>query len=63
MPRLGFSGDTYINRVSTYGNLVSASVPNALCEAVQEGMIRRGDLVLLMGTAAGLTVNFLLLRY
>ncbi len=63
MPRLGFSEDTYINRVSTYGNLVSASVPNALCEAVQEGMIRRGDLVLLMGTAAGLTVNFLLLRY
>lgn len=63
MPRLGFSEDAYINRVSTYGNLVSASVPNALCEAVQEGMIRRGDLVLLMGTAAGLTVNFLLLRY
>ena len=63
MPRLGFSEDTYINHVSTYGNLVSASVPNALCEAVQEGMIRRGDLVLLMGTAAGLTVNFLLLRY
>jgi len=63
MPRLGFGEGTYINRVSAYGNMVSASVPFALCEAIQEGKIRRGDLILLMGTAAGLTVNFMLLRY
>nr|WP_297863865.1 3-oxoacyl-[acyl-carrier-protein] synthase III C-terminal domain-containing protein [uncultured Acetatifactor sp.] len=63
MPRLGFRKGTYINRVSAYGNMVSASVPFALCEAIQEEKIRRGDLVLLMGTAAGLTVNFMLLRY
>lgn len=63
MPRLGFGEDAYINRVQAYGNLISASVPYALCEAIQEGRIRRGDLVLLMGTAAGLTVNFMLLRY
>ncbi|MCI9338527.1 MAG: 3-oxoacyl-ACP synthase [Lachnospiraceae bacterium] len=63
MPRLGFREGAYINRVSAYGNMVSASVPFALCEAVGEGRVRRGDLVLLMGTAAGLTVNFMLLRY
>lgn len=63
MPRLGFREGTYINRVAAYGNMVSASVPFALCESVQEGRIRRGDLVLLMGTAAGLTVNFMLMRY
>lgn len=63
MPRLGFQKGTYINRVPAYGNMVSASVPYALCEAIQEGRIQRGHLVLLIGTAAGLTVNFMLLRY
>ena len=63
MPRLGFPEGTYVNRVPQYGNMVSASIPYALCEAIEEDRIQRGDLVLLMGTAAGLTVNFMLLRY
>lgn len=63
MPRLGFAEGMYIDRVAQYGNLVSASVPFVLCEAIETGRIRRGDMILLMGTAAGLTVNFLLLRY
>ncbi|MDE6168394.1 MAG: 3-oxoacyl-ACP synthase [Acetatifactor sp.] len=63
MSRLDFEKGTYIDRVQQYGNMVSASIPYALCEAIEEGRIHRDDLVLLMGTAAGLTVNFLLLRY
>ena len=62
MPRLGFRKGTYIDRVSQYGNMISASVPYALCEAVEEGRVGKGDLVLLIGTAAGLTANFLLMR-
>lgn len=57
------SEGAYVDRVPQYGNMVSASVPYALCEAIREGRVRRGDLLLLMGTAAGLTVNFMLLRY
>lgn len=63
MPRLGFSKEKYIDKVALYGNMVSASIPFVLCEAVETGKIRRGDLLLLMGTAAGLTVNFMLIRY
>lgn len=63
MPRLGFSKGKYIDRVDQYGNMVSASVPFALCEAVEIGRVKRGDLILLIGTAAGLTVNFLLMRF
>lgn len=63
MPRLGFSEEMYLDRVDHYGNLVSASVPFVMCEAVEQGRIQRGDLVLLIGTAAGLTVNFMLVRY
>lgn len=62
MPRLGFRKGTYIDRVSQYGNMISASVPYALCEAIEEGRVGKGDLVLLIGTAAGLTANFLLMR-
>ncbi len=63
MPKLGFSKDKYIDRVAQYGNMVSASVPFAFCEAEEMGWVKHGDLVLLMGTAAGLTVNFLLMRF
>ena len=42
--------------------MISASVPYALCEAIEEGRVGKGDLVLLIGTAAGLTANFLLMR-
>lgn len=63
MPRLGFQEGSFVNKVEQYGNMVSASVPFALCEAIEEGLIQRGDILLLMGTAAGLTVNFMLLRF
>lgn len=63
MPRLGFPKGTYMNRVSEWGNMISASVPYALCQAVREGTVQRGDLLLLLGTAAGLTANFMLLVY
>jgi len=63
MPRLGFPKGTYVNIVSEYGNLISASVPYALCQAIEEGKVCRGDTILLLGTAAGLTANFMLLVY
>lgn len=62
MPRLGFKKGTYFDRVKDYGNMVSASVPFALSAAYDEGLLEPGDLVCLMGTAAGLTSNFMLLR-
>lgn len=63
MPRLGFPKGTYIDQVGQYGNMISASVPYALCEAIGQGMVHRGDLLLMIGTAAGLTANFLLFRF
>ena len=62
MPRLGFSKESYADYVSEYGNMISASVPYTLCRSIEEGRVKRGDMVLLIGTAAGLTANFLLLR-
>ena len=63
MPRLGFPKGNYADYVSEYGNMISASVPYTLCRVIGEGRVERGDLLLLIGTAAGLTANFLLVRF
>ena len=41
--------------ISKYGNTSSASVPIALDEALEEGRIKEGDLVLFSAFGAGFT--------
>ena len=62
MEKLGIKPDQFIDLISEYGNMVSASVPFAFCQALEKKRIRQGNKVLLMGTAAGLTTNMLLLQ-
>lgn len=63
MRKLGIPSDKYIDVVKDYGNMVSASVPFALDYAIKQGKVKRGDIVALLGTAAGLTANALIMRY
>jgi 3-oxoacyl-[acyl-carrier-protein] synthase-3 len=44
----------YVN-VQRYGNMSAATVPIALCEALEEGRVRAGGLVLMPGFGGGLT--------
>ncbi len=53
----------YYNIFPLFGNMVSASVPFALCHALENGKIHRGDKLMLVGTAAGLTVNLMALEF
>ncbi|WP_457600392.1 beta-ketoacyl-ACP synthase III [Hydrogenivirga sp.] len=52
----------YVN-IDKYGNTSAASIPIALHEAVSEGRLRRGDLVLMTAMGGGLTWGAALLRY
>jgi 3-oxoacyl-[acyl-carrier-protein] synthase III len=61
--RLGFTPGQVIFNLPTRGNCVAASMPLALTEAVEAGRIRRGDRVLLAGTAAGLTLGAIAFRF
>lgn len=45
------------------GNQVSVSIPHALHEAIMGGTLRRGQTALLVGTAAGVSLNGIVLRY
>jgi 3-oxoacyl-[acyl-carrier-protein] synthase III len=53
--RLGVKPDQVFVNLDRYGNTSAASVAIALDEAVQQGRIERGDLVLLVVFGAGLT--------
>ena len=61
--RLGFKPEQVVYNLPTRGNCVAASMPLALAEAVESGRIRRGDRVLLAGTAAGLTLGAIALIF
>lgn len=52
----------YIN-IDRYGNTVAASIPIALHEALQEGRIKEGDLILLVGFGGGLTYGVMLMKW
>jgi len=60
--RLGLR-DRIVSNLDRYGNTSSASIPLALFEAVDEGRVRTGDLVLLSGFGAGMTWASALLRW
>ena len=63
LQKLGFPQAQVVDIIGTYGNCIAASIPMALAIADAEGRLKRGDLVLLMGTGAGLSVAGALLRW
>lgn len=61
--RLGISEDKMIKTIQKYGNNSSASVPIALSEAVENGKIQDGDIVVLVGFGGGLSWGATLLKW
>ncbi len=62
MPKLKIPKEKYIDHVSEYGNMISASVPFILCNAIHKKHIRQSNTIMLIGTAAGLTANLMILK-
>jgi 3-oxoacyl-[acyl-carrier-protein] synthase-3 len=60
--RLGVQSQRVVNLFATYGNQVSASLPTSLDVALKRGVVGPGDLVLLVGSAAGITLGAAVLR-
>ena len=53
--RLGLPMERFVVNLEEYGNTSAASVPIALCEAIEAGTIRPGDQLVMVGFGAGLT--------
>lgn len=53
--RLGVAAEKVVVNIDRYGNTSAASIPLALCDALEEGRLKSGDYVVLVGFGAGLT--------
>jgi 3-oxoacyl-[acyl-carrier-protein] synthase-3 len=61
--RLGFGPERTLVNIDRYGNTSSASIPLALFEAVDDGRVADGDLVLCSGFGAGMTWASAVIRW
>ena len=61
--RLGLAEDRVIINIDRFGNTTAATIPLAMNTAMEEGRIKKGDLVLLASVGAGFTVGATLLRW
>jgi 3-oxoacyl-[acyl-carrier-protein] synthase-3 len=60
---LGVPEEKVFVNVDRYGNTSAASIPIAMYEAVKEGQVKSGDLVLLVAFGGGLTWGSTLIRW
>jgi len=61
--QLGIAPEKVISNVHKYGNTTAASIPIAWSEAIQEGKIKRGDLIGIAAFGAGFTWGSAIVRY
>jgi 3-oxoacyl-[acyl-carrier-protein] synthase-3 len=61
--RLGLRPESIIINIDRYGNTTAGTIPLAMGTALEEGRLKKGDLVLLASVGAGFTVGVTLLRW
>ena len=61
--KLGIAEEKIVVNVDRYGNTSSGSIPLALGDAVADGRLREGELVLMTGMGAGLTWGSALIEW
>ncbi len=61
--KLGLPEEKVIINIERYGNTTAGTIPLALDDAVTEGRLKKGDLVLLASVGAGFTVGSMLVRW
>lgn len=61
--KLNVEKDKIFVNLQNYGNMSAASIPVALAEAVEKNLIKKGDIVLIVGFGAGLTWGSMLIRW
>jgi len=61
--RLGLAPEQVLINIDRYGNTVAATIPLATRDAIEQGRLKRGDLVVFAAVGAGYTVGASLWRW
>ncbi|MDA2913621.1 ketoacyl-ACP synthase III [Acidobacteriia bacterium AH_259_A11_L15] len=61
--RLGLEDSRVVLNIDKYGNTTAGTIPIALVDALNEGRLKKDDLVMLLAVGAGYTTGALLLRW
>src|SRR6202049_3431515 len=61
--RLGVNDARIMVNIDRYGNTTAGTIPLGLCDAVEQGRLKKGDLVLLVAVGAGYTAGGILIRW
>ena len=61
--RLGMDPERVIINIEKYGNTSAGTIPLAMESAIEDGKMKKGDLILLAAVGAGFTVGATLLRW
>ena len=63
LARLGLPPERVMMTFARHGNQIAASIPTTLDTAVTEGRLKRGQLALILGTSAGVSIGGMVVRY
>ena len=61
--KFGLADDQVYNKIHKYGNTTAASIPIALSEAHEQGMIKTGDTVVLAAFGSGFTWGSVIIKW
>ena len=61
--RLGMPEASVVINIDRFGNTTAATIPMAMQTAIEDGRLKKGDLVLLAAVGAGFTVGATLLQW
>ena len=61
--RLGVDDSKVLVNIERYANTTAGTLPLGLCDALAQGRLKKGDLVLLIAVGAGFTTGGVLLRW
>ena len=58
---LGLTTERFYQVIESYGNIAAASIPFAMSKAVEEGKLKKGDKIMLIGLASGISMSIQLM--
>ncbi|MGN7764989.1 beta-ketoacyl-ACP synthase III [Paenibacillus sp. 22594] len=61
--KLGIAEERFLDNTPGHGNTIAASIPMGLHEAIVQGRVQRGERILFVGTAAGLSLGGMIIDY